>query len=145
LWIGRWTETLDRFVPKLLLEPLAAILRDASWPPAERDVAANLLADYAADRPALVVACVLDAEPRQAAVLLRALKSCPQRAAPILEKRFAEKPSPQASAEERDLLLKRQAHAAIALLQLGRSDFVWPLLRRRDDPTVRTYLIHRLG
>ncbi len=45
----------------------------------------------------------------------------------------------------RDTLAKRQAQAAVALLQLGRPEQVWPLLQHRPDPRLRTYLIHRLS
>ena len=45
----------------------------------------------------------------------------------------------------REHLAKRQASAAAALLRLGRPERVWPLLRHRPDPRVRSYLIHRLS
>ncbi|MCI0462942.1 MAG: formylglycine-generating enzyme family protein, partial [Gemmataceae bacterium] len=45
----------------------------------------------------------------------------------------------------KDTLALRQAQAAVALLQFGRDERVWPLLRHRADPRVRTFLIHRLS
>jgi formylglycine-generating enzyme required for sulfatase activity len=36
----------------------------------------------------------------------------------------------------------RQSRAAVALWQLGRPDLVYPLLRHRPDPTLRSFLIH---
>src|SRR5262249_35917660 len=42
-------------------------------------------------------------------------------------------------------LASRQANAAVALYQWGETDRVWPLFRLQPDPTLRTYLIHRLG
>src|ERR1051325_4862521 len=42
-------------------------------------------------------------------------------------------------------LAKRKAAAAVKLLQLGRPQDVWPLLRHSSDPTLRTYLIHMLA
>jgi formylglycine-generating enzyme required for sulfatase activity/tRNA A-37 threonylcarbamoyl transferase component Bud32 len=46
----------------------------------------------------------------------------------------------------KDALTKRQAQAAVALLQLGEAESVWPLLKHGDDdPRRRTWLIHRLG
>src|SRR5262245_50906570 len=45
----------------------------------------------------------------------------------------------------RDALAKRQAAAAIALLRLGQSEPVWPLLRHEPDPSLRSYLIRDLG
>jgi serine/threonine protein kinase/formylglycine-generating enzyme required for sulfatase activity len=47
--------------------------------------------------------------------------------------------------ESKDSLAKRQANAAVALLRMGQAESVWPLLKHRRDPGVRSYLIHRLG
>jgi formylglycine-generating enzyme required for sulfatase activity len=44
----------------------------------------------------------------------------------------------------KDALARRQANAAVALVRLGQAAAVWPLLRHRPDPRLRTYLIHRL-
>jgi formylglycine-generating enzyme required for sulfatase activity len=46
---------------------------------------------------------------------------------------------------DKEHLAKRQANAAAALLRLGQTERVWPLLRHRPDPRVRSYLIHRLS
>jgi formylglycine-generating enzyme required for sulfatase activity/tetratricopeptide (TPR) repeat protein len=45
----------------------------------------------------------------------------------------------------KDALAKRQAQAAVALLQLGQGERVWPLLQHKPDPRLRTYLIHLLS
>jgi formylglycine-generating enzyme required for sulfatase activity len=47
--------------------------------------------------------------------------------------------------QARERLAKRQATAAVALLRLGLDAAVWPLLRHRPDPRLRSYLIHRLS
>jgi formylglycine-generating enzyme required for sulfatase activity len=47
--------------------------------------------------------------------------------------------------EARETLAKRQANAAVALLRMHQPAKVWPLLKTSPDPTVRSYLIHRLG
>jgi serine/threonine protein kinase/formylglycine-generating enzyme required for sulfatase activity len=46
---------------------------------------------------------------------------------------------------DKERLAKRQANAAVALVRLGRAEPVWPLLRHRPDPRVRSYLLHRLS
>ncbi len=51
---------------------------------------------------------------------------------------------PGASDGEKEALAKRQANAAVTLLHLGRPGPVWPLLRHRDDPRLRSHLVHRL-
>jgi formylglycine-generating enzyme required for sulfatase activity len=45
----------------------------------------------------------------------------------------------------KDTLAKRQAQAAVALLQLGAAEKVWPLLEHQPDPRLRSFLIHRLA
>jgi serine/threonine protein kinase len=40
---------------------------------------------------------------------------------------------------------KQRANVAAALVALGRGEKAWPLLIHTDDPTVRSYLIERLG
>jgi formylglycine-generating enzyme required for sulfatase activity len=45
----------------------------------------------------------------------------------------------------KDALAKRQAQAAVALLQLGAPERVWPLLEQRPDPRLRSFLLHRFA
>jgi hypothetical protein len=47
--------------------------------------------------------------------------------------------------EGNEKLAKRQAHAAVALIKMGPPEKVWPLLKHGPDPSLRSYLIHRLG
>jgi formylglycine-generating enzyme required for sulfatase activity len=44
-----------------------------------------------------------------------------------------------------DALARRQAQAAVALLQLGAAERVWPLLEHQPDPRLRSFLIHRFA
>ena len=46
---------------------------------------------------------------------------------------------------ERDCLAKRKTRAALALVQLGKTDLLWPLLRHSSDPSLRSYLIRDLS
>jgi hypothetical protein len=45
----------------------------------------------------------------------------------------------------REALARRQAWAAVALVQLDRAELAWPLLRHGPDPGRRTWLLHGLG
>jgi formylglycine-generating enzyme required for sulfatase activity len=45
----------------------------------------------------------------------------------------------------KDAHAQRQAQAAVALVQLGRAEQVWPLLQQSPDPRLRSYLIHRMA
>ena len=47
--------------------------------------------------------------------------------------------------DARDTLARRQANAALVLLDLGQVDPVWPLLHHAPDSRLRTYLIHQIG
>jgi formylglycine-generating enzyme required for sulfatase activity len=62
-----------------------------------------------------------------------------------LEQVLAEGNDPKATVPARVALARRQATAAVALAALGRGQKVWPLLRHAPDPTLRSYLIDRLG
>jgi formylglycine-generating enzyme required for sulfatase activity/tRNA A-37 threonylcarbamoyl transferase component Bud32 len=50
---------------------------------------------------------------------------------------------PVVAESAKDALAKRQAQAAVALLQLGAAERVWPLLEHQPDPRLRSFLIHR--
>jgi formylglycine-generating enzyme required for sulfatase activity len=146
LLIAKWAEVL-RPVRDTLLEPLGDIVRDPDRPEVERSVASSLLANDAAERPELMIADVFkDAEPRQAAVLLPSLLERREQLLPLMEQELGKKPAPGSPAKERIKLAKRQANAAVALLQMGQEDRVWPLLQTRPEaPDLRTYLLHRLA
>ena len=44
-----------------------------------------------------------------------------------------------------DRFYKRQANAAAALIRMGRAEKSWSLLKHSPDPSLRSYLVHRLG
>ena len=52
---------------------------------------------------------------------------------------------PREDPTERVSIARRQATAAAALATAGKWDQVWPLLRHSPNPTLRSYLIDRLG
>jgi formylglycine-generating enzyme required for sulfatase activity len=93
---------------------------------------------------------LLDAKPEEFLVIRNALQDHGhEEAVSLLEQelRLLEQELRQTamSKESRDLLAKRQANAAVALLGLGQADQVWPLLEHSEDPSLRTYLIHRFS
>ena len=45
---------------------------------------------------------------------------------------------------EKDVLAKRQARAAVALIRLGKAEKVWPLMRHSADPRLRSFLVNWL-
>jgi serine/threonine protein kinase len=142
VYLGVW---LDGFRPvkERLLGPLAHAFRDrGEGRTAERNLATSILADYAADRPDVLADLVMDADAKQFAVLYPKLKDHGDRGLPLLEKEVDRTVVPE---DEKEKLAQRQANAAVALLQMGRPERVWPLLKHGPDPRVRSYLIHRLA
>jgi formylglycine-generating enzyme required for sulfatase activity len=47
--------------------------------------------------------------------------------------------------QQKDVLARRQAKAALALLRIGQADSAWRRLLHTPDPRLRTYLIHLLA
>jgi serine/threonine protein kinase/formylglycine-generating enzyme required for sulfatase activity len=143
-----WVEAL-RPVREKLFTPLLAIFRDAGRRDAERTLATDVLAEYAADRPALLADLLMDADDKQFAVLYPKLKEHGEKGLPFLSGEVEQKLPPEipSSGDKRERLAKRQANAAVALLRIGQPAKVWPLLRRTppDDPRTRSYLINRLA
>jgi formylglycine-generating enzyme required for sulfatase activity len=115
--IAQWTDAL-RGAGKWLIPPLAECLVDEQRSVAERGVIATVYGTYAADLP--------DEYAR-------------------LEKQLSERPEPGAADEAKVSLARRQASIGTALLVMGRTEPVWPLLQHQPDPTRRSYLIDRAG
>jgi hypothetical protein len=148
LLLSGWAAAL-RPVGDRLIPPLTQVFRDASRPESERSVAASLLADYAADRPDVLADLLTEADEPQWAVLWPRLQPHGERAAKLMQEELQKPMPPEDQVQARDQLARRQAQAAVALLQLGREEAVWPLFRHSPehspDPSRRTYLLHRLG
>jgi formylglycine-generating enzyme required for sulfatase activity len=128
-----------------LRAPLAVLFRDSKRRETERSVATDFLADYAADQPLLLAELLLDADEKQFAVLFPKLRVHRETALPLLDTEVDRRSPPGAGDDAKVTLAKRRANAAVALLRLGHDEKVWPLLKHSPDPTVRSYLIHRLG
>ena len=147
VFLGQWSEAF-RPVKNRLLPRLSEIFRDHQPErTAERSLATNILADYAADQPQVLADLLMDADEKQFAVIYPKFKEQGDKGLPLLTtvidtKLPADLPS---SDDKREKLAKRQANAAVAWLKLNQPEKVWPLLKHSPDPMVRSYLIHRLG
>ncbi len=156
VFLGQWSEAF-RPVKNSFLAPLGDIFRDHnSERAAERTLATNILADYAADNPPVLADLLMDADDKQFAVIYPVATSSSLVAdgkpageplattliGTIDTKLPAGVPS---SDDEREHLAKRQANAAAALLRMNRPEKAWPLLKHGPDPRVRSYLVHRLA
>jgi serine/threonine protein kinase/formylglycine-generating enzyme required for sulfatase activity len=132
-----------------LVPPLSSAYRGRERGEAERSWATSLLADYCGDTAHVGVLAdlLMDADEKQFAVLYPKLKDQGDRGLSLLSAEL-DRPLPGADrGDDREALAGRQANAAVALLRMDRPEKVWPLLRHHpwDDPTVRSYLIHRLS
>jgi serine/threonine protein kinase len=125
-----------------LTPALESVFSDGARLSSDRTVAANLLVEFV-DEPDKLVSLFLKADTGAGAVVLPKLAGCRDTALTLLNQE-PDKNLPGAALEQ-ETLLKRQANAAVGLLSLGEAGRVWPLLQNKDDPRLRTYLIHRLG
>jgi hypothetical protein len=143
IFLGQWTEAY-RPVKNSLLAPLADIFRDHRPDrAAERTLATNLLADYAADNPQVLADMLMDADGKQFAVVFPRFEKQSERGLPVLAAEMDKKAPPDGdNAKER--LAKRKVNAAVALLRMNQPEKVWPLLKHNPDPRARSYLIHYL-
>jgi formylglycine-generating enzyme required for sulfatase activity len=133
-----------RDVRGVLVPAIVPIFADPRRREVERSLAADILADYAADDPAVLADLTMTAEPVQFPAIARQVEAQFARVAPLLEAEIARslpEDLPAADAE-RERLGIRQAKAAAVLVRFGRSERVWPLFVHVSDPRVRSYLVH---
>ena len=144
--LGIWREVFQP-VANLLTEPLRRIYADRTWPdPRSRERALGLLLEFALqpdnpDRVEDLVTLLGEAEEGPFRAIFGHLLSSGtrERAIASLESRLG-----RASRSESDPA-RRTSRWAMALLRLGISEPVWPLLRHRADPGLRSDLIHNLA
>jgi formylglycine-generating enzyme required for sulfatase activity len=115
--VALWTKVLKP-IGKSLLPPLAAMLEDEKRNGSERGLIATIYGSYAADDPGAYVR---------------------------LEARLDEAVAPDAPEEKKLELTKKQANIGVGLLVMDRGTQVWPRLKHSPDPTLRSFLIERMG
>jgi eukaryotic-like serine/threonine-protein kinase len=128
-----------------LIKPLAVIYRDTKQNEQSRSFATETLGDYAADQPDELFDLLADAEQFQFPVMFAKLTACREKAVALADQELGKQPPAKANEEQKELLAKRQANAAVALYRLGMPERVWPLLKFSPDPRVRSYVINWLG
>jgi serine/threonine protein kinase/formylglycine-generating enzyme required for sulfatase activity len=150
LFLESWRDNLMAVLSDIR-RSLLRILRDRGRPESERLMAARLFAGNEGARE-IQMDTVLHAEGgAYEELLVRFLASVRQDVPDLMRTELAKGLRPDASEND----TKRQAHAAVVLLQLDQrdeyiwphphGDRIWPLLRHGPDPRLRSYLIHRLG
>ncbi len=144
LLLGTWSQVFQP-VSRGLIEPLRMLFAETSRPES-RDRAFRLLLEFIdrpenASHPEDLASLLIDADPDRAHLVIRRLGSPLERAravaalAPLLDD-VARFDAPKAA---------RQGRIATALFLLGEAGRVWPLFAQRDDPSVRTELVHNLA
>jgi formylglycine-generating enzyme required for sulfatase activity len=144
VYLATWVDSL-RPAREMILPSLAAIYRDSKRREHERTMATDVLSDLAADKPILLAELLMDADEKQFNVLYPKLAAHGIMVLPSLDAEMTKRLPDSASNDSRELLARRQANAAVALMRLGYSTKVWPAFEHRPDPRLRTYLIHRLS
>ncbi len=139
--IAAWREVFQP-VSAVLNQPLRGIYADRSQSE-PRALAFALLLEFVSqadnlERPEALAGLLPDADPDQFRSILRRLSSPADREralAVIL-------PAINVPAQGDLALAQRQARLAVDLLEFSRAELVWPLLIHRDDPSLKTELIH---
>jgi formylglycine-generating enzyme required for sulfatase activity len=133
----------ERGRTEAFVQPLAQALLNHSRPESEREAVASVLADYVTERADLLADLVVKAEPRQAKMLLTSLRDHRDRVIPFMIQQLETEPGQETSEAQRRELVKQRANAAVALLQFGQGEAVWP--RFQQIPDLRIYFTHRLA
>jgi serine/threonine protein kinase/formylglycine-generating enzyme required for sulfatase activity len=140
-----------------LVQSLEGIIRDSERPESERSLAASRLMHLISSdmKWEHLMDLVLEADAGPYEELVRWFIAEPRDAANLMKKELAKEPRPNAFEKEKDDLAKRQANAAVVLLQVDQRDGhisplhqaagIWEMLRHSPDPRKRAYLIHRFG
>jgi serine/threonine protein kinase/formylglycine-generating enzyme required for sulfatase activity len=139
-----WRETL-RPAAEHLIGPLSAIFRDTNRNELSRIYATETLAEFASDRPDQLFSLLADAEVFQFPLVFGKVASHKDEVIALATQELVRKLPVEANEDQKEVLAKRQANAAVALLRLGIGAKVWPLFKASPDPRVRSYIIHWLG
>ena len=144
LHVSHWVESLLP-VREVFFGPLGEVCKNPQQAEAERALAATILADFAVGRSEVIADVIVEATAKQYALLWPAIQAHSDRAICVFRQELAREMPAEIQPEARDALARRQAQAAVALLQFGEAEQVWPLLRQGPDPGRRTYLLHAFG
>jgi formylglycine-generating enzyme required for sulfatase activity len=131
------------------------VFRDERRLETERYIAANVLADFLSHQPINLANLLIESTEFQFEPLFHAVESQSDESSLSVTSRLKQKtdePPPMAGKEPThddykawDKFYNQQANAAVALIRLQQTKSVWSVLEHRPDPTLRSYLIHRLG
>ncbi len=149
--VAHWIDAL-RPVREQMRDPLVAVFHDEKRAESERTLAANALAEYLSDQPRDLAELLMDATEKQFAALYPSAERRSAQTTSLLEVELAKKPPSKKGAKPTDVdnkvwdkFYKRQANAGVALIRMRQTEKSWSLLKHSPDPSLRSYLVHRLG
>lgn len=129
-----------------LSKPLQAAFRSLTSGETKKNSAAYAIADFSQDDPLLLIRLAMFATPEQFKILYSAVSSESagrDEVVAFLRSVAGEQPTPDLTEQQRVLLGKRRAGAAIFLLRLGLVDDVLNAFTFVDDPESLTQFIHQ--
>jgi hypothetical protein len=129
-----WIEML-RPVGSTLTDVLELRFRDRSEERvAERPLVAAALSDYLTVKPQSLIELILLADnDRKFQPLLATLRHHKQLVVPNLKSLLSQSPPKEAEGDQRDAFWKKQANAAVCLLELVEPKYVWPLFQQTPN------------
>ncbi len=129
-----------------IVNELTAIHANRENPATHLKAAALALAEYCRREPDKLANVVLAADTSaEFKPLIASLRPHAATAKPLLIDQMRAKIAGQPDPQQRETHWQRQAIAAVALVQLGYGDKVWPLLKFTANPSIRSYVIEFLG
>jgi serine/threonine protein kinase/formylglycine-generating enzyme required for sulfatase activity len=143
LHLAEWVMLLGPVLSNLGSQ-LVDLASDPKRPEPERLQAVAVLASIGGAGVSVANAAC-DCDPRAFMILFPLLKANPGESVPALRAVLQDKPADNAREHERVRLARRHAMAAIALTKLNDPGPMWSLLDHSSDPTVRSFLLTRIG
>lgn len=145
--IGADPSSYERLVESLrplrqvLLSSLTSAYSDRRQSQSTRAFATSILVKYASDQPATLARLLTNSDPWQFMIVRARLKSSMPDVMEVLLRQLEETAPSQAGDAEMESVSRRRAMAAVALLQFGMSEPVWPMFVHTADPRARSELI----
>ena len=145
LHLGVWKQALRPVADSLIPALIEVFKAPAPEMRQQRNVAAFVLVDYARDSVDLLVDLAANSSEQQFGVVFAMLAEHGDAAIIALRRELTETVDTGAPDATKEALARRQANAAVALVRMGDTEALWPMLVHSPDPRRRSLLIHRLA
>ena len=145
VYLGSWLKAFDP-VKKSCFEPLLEVLKhNTEFSATERNIASNLLLNYAQEEPGVLAEALLESDEVQFPRFLEAVRDRHAAGLPFLISQISSSLDGIQDAALKERQANRMANAGLSLMMLGDREHVWGLLKHSQDSRVRSYLISRIG